>query len=264
MPNNDFRCLVSLRFFTPIEQDGIPFQVGIYYDEKGEPCVSVHDLLKALGFHQSVFEKKTYEIIDKLDLEVNKDYTIKCSEDVILNKVEHILCFEAAYRAVQLFNNEAATQFFEAVSKFRTSEQVESDVFRLFSYDLIVRSPVFNLDTLAYVFQRSGYNDGEIDTESLIKMLKKDRILTRALRPVKGFEHLFVRFDNSLWMTPHGFSYLTRKYIGLSVHESIGCVATVMPNASRLISDSIFCETRVERMKETEKQESEVKNEGDI
>lgn len=262
MPDNNFECLGCLRFFSPVEVNGAQFSVGVYYNEENTPCVIAQDLLHALGCHKSTIDKKTYEVIDKLNLELEKDYIVKHSEDVILNKVEHILGFEAVRKTVQLFKNDAAIQFFEAVGGFKPIEQIESDVLKLFLYDLVIRTPVFPLDVLSYALREGGWNDGEIDTESLIKMLKRDRILTRALRPVKGFEHLFVRFNNSLWVSPHGMSYLTRKYMGLSVHDSIGCVASMMPNASRLCSDSILKEDRVINGIETitESQESEVES----
>ena len=266
MTDTQVQLIGSLRFFTPVEVDGRQFSVAVYYGENNEPAITAHDLLKALGCPVATLEKKTYEIIGKLDLNPNKDYIVKHSEDVILNKVEHIFGFEAACKVVQLFKNKAAIQFFDAVGKFRPAEQIESDLLKLFSYDLIIRAPVFGMDVLTAAFRRVGYNDGEIDTESLINMLKKDRVLTKSLSPVKGHEHLFVRYNDTLWVTTHGFSYLTRKYIGLSVHESMGIVATAMPSASRLINDSIFCTTRDVHIDKntTENQEREVENEGNI
>ena len=254
---NNFAFLGSLKFFSEIDGYATP----IYYSAEGDPYGNAHDLLKSLGVHPDNIEARIYDILNKLNLQLTKDFVLKQSEDVNSNKPEHIFTLESAHRTAKLLKKHSATKFFHQVKNYRFPEEAAGDLFRYLSHDVVIRCVVFSIGNLVQVLKESLWNDGEVDEESLIKMLRRDRMITRAMRPVKGYEHIFIRQGDNLWITPHGFCWLARRMLGLTVTESIGCLASVIERGSRLISDSVFCETRVQTLNETSSKEKGKKDE---
>jgi len=233
----------ELRFFSPIEINQSSFSVGIYYDGNGHRFVNATDFLTALGIKKGYVETQIYHYINTLDLKVNVDYFLNTNGDPITHKTEHVFMLHAAQKiaaAVEGDVGQAAVQFLTQVEEY-----VEHDILRLITFDTLFHCPIFAIDVVAYLFYRLGYNNCSISKDNLVHLLKKDRLLTKALRPTKGNEVSFLRYNNDTYVTMYGLSYLGRKYLGLTNNEAIQFVLESMPHALRRVSSSLFNDSTI-------------------
>ena len=240
--DHSVRLVGELRFFTPIEIDGNSFGVGIYYSQDGIPHVNATDFFGALGVKKYQLnagpDNVLYKWINDLDLQVNEDYVVRQGKDPIIGNPEHIFTLTAAYKIAGKWDDpmgEVAMSFFDAIQAIDPS-----NIFQLLAYDILIRNPLFTLEKVAYVFGLNGYDDGELTEENLIKLLQHDRLLTKAMNPGKGYESVFVKARGKTLVTPYGFNFLIRRYMGFTVEATLGCMSEFLPQAERLVSDSIF------------------------
>jgi len=247
---NSLKSIGHVRIFEPVVIGMASFAVCVCYDTKNNKMINADDLLTSLGIKKANLKNKTYYYLNKFDLQLNEDYIVRPGDDPIVSEPIHALTISAAKKIAQDFEGDlgkAALRFLELVEVY-----TENDVFRHFCCDSVVLMPVFTFKTVSTIFQGVKYNDGIIDEEKFIKMLKRDKILTRASLPVKGYEMMFSRINNETCLTVQGFNYLTRKYLGLPLDVSINFTLENMPFASRKVSTSMFSDDRIERVIPTE------------
>jgi len=244
---NMINLIGKLCFFEPVEFGEAAFSVGVYCDAEQNNLINATDLFLALGIRGAYVRDKIYHYINTLELKQGKDYFIKSKSDPIVdNQPEYIFNFAAAKRIAQEVEGDigkAAFAFFEMAEEY-----TENDLLRMFCYDILVRMPVFTFAAVASVLQGVKYNDGVMDEETLVKMLKKDKLLTRALLPTKGNELYFTKLNGKTCLTVQGLNYLARKYMGLPIDMAVSFTLQNMPLASRKVSPSMFDESRIERI----------------
>jgi len=236
----------ELKFFTPVVVNDASFTVGIYYDELGNKLVNAIDFLTEVGIRKNYIDEKIYQYIDKLHLKDNDDYIIKPSTDPLLSKPEYIFPLATAQKIAAIIEGDigkATAQFFDLVDGW-----VEQDILRYVTFDTLFHSPVFSLDVIAYLFHKVGYNNWSVSEANIEQMLKKDRFLTKALRPTKGNEMAFLRYNNTTYATPYGLTMLYRRYLGMSNDVAITAVLESMPWALRKVSSSLFDDSKINKM----------------
>jgi hypothetical protein len=247
-----------MEFYTPIEANGDTFCVSVFYGQDGTAHVNLNDMFREIGIHKSRIMDTIYQKINELNLEKDKDFIIKVGSDPLIHDPEYVTSLVTARDiAAATKDGELAVEFLTQVYAYQNH-----DTFKMLTYDLLNRAPAFNFNTFAQILAEQGWNDGEVDEEVLIKLLKRDRVITRAGRAVKGQEGLFLTMGGQTYITPHGLIQLSRKYMGLTIGESLGLLVDVLPFANRLLNDSLVCDTRMRRTL-SEIEDGEYFNEGD-
>jgi len=252
------QLLSTIRAYTPAVHNDAQFQITVYSGANGILWVNVRDFYDALEFRKSDVDGQIQKTIDTLKLEEGRDYITEQGNDPIVDGPKYIWTLEVALEASKRIDSdmaEAAVKFFEGIIL------AETNVFRHLAYDVLLRQPVFPLAHLAYVLHQNLYNDGWMDEKILIRMLKKDRVLTRALRPVPGYEMMFVKIDNIICVTAVGMIHLSRKYLGITMDEAMSLLLENVQYASRLASASLYEDRRV-GINPQFRQETELEPEG--
>lgn len=228
----------TLKMFSKVTVDGTDFGVAIYCDSVNRDWCTGSELLTALGVHKQRITPRIFDLIEKLELVESVDYVVKVGEDPVVDKPEYLFTLDASFRIADSFGNKAskaALVFLEAVRAYNYH-----DVLRMMVYDLLIRHPVFTLVTMARIMAHHGYNNGDFNEEILIDLLKNDKILTKTLRPRKGYEACFLVLNKKTFVTAHGFTHIMRRYMGCVSEDSIAVMAENMAQAIRKHSDSLF------------------------
>jgi len=256
----------TIRTYAPATHNETEFQITVYSGANGIMWVNTRDFYDALEFRKSDVDSQIKKTIDTLKLEEGRDYLMSEGNDPIVDSPKYIWTLSVALEASKRIDTdkaEAAVKFFEGVTI------CETNVFQHLCFDMLVRQPVFPLAHVAYVLYQNLYNDGCVDDKILVKMLKKDRVLTKTLRPVKGHESFFVIIKGTTCVTPAGFVWIMRKYLGATINESLEELLNNLQYASRLVSASLIEDNRVGHfppgvIKEAKPEEGETNEREDI
>jgi len=239
------QLLGTLNFYSSITHNGIEYGIGVYKSGDDKYTINARDFFTSIGVPKGHLDNTIYKYINHLDLKQDLDYVVKAGKDPIVDKPVHIFSINSAMRIAQEIKTdyaEAAFKFFEAVLKYE-----HHDTFQIVSYDLLIRNPLFPMSVVAYAMSIRGYNDGQIDENSLVKLLKRDKLLTRAGRPAKNYFSQFISIDNVTYVTPYGFGYLFRKYMGFITDATLSSVIESLMYANRLAHNDFLNSERSQK-----------------
>ena len=233
-------------FYTKAVKGKVKFGCAIYYCERHTPWVNAIEFFLSLGVPEAKVSTAIYQWLNKLGLKQNEDYVVRIGENP--NDPQHILTLFSAYRIAsetKSTHGQLAIEFFDAVL-------AQENVLKILVADLVIRQPLFSLESIADYMKTMGYNDNDFNVVHLKQLLQHDRILNKNLKPCKGYEPLFGLINNRIHCTPSGVVYMLRKYLGYLTNTAVAVMAELLPHANRLATDSMFNENRTSTGKQTQ------------